>query len=120
MDNFEGNSYETKESSCKLSLAIRLLLLKEDRESDIVEASLLNDKIFIYYVHMYVEEKETYNFHSVRHVSDQVRQLGPLCSCSVFAFTPVKYLLVRAFSVTKRRPERIADRSIRNKYEFFN
>ena len=75
---------------------------------------------FLNTVHMDGEENETYIFHSVRHLSDQVRWLGPLCNFSVFAFAPVNYFSVRAFSGTIKRPEGIADRFIRNMCAFFN
>ena len=60
---------------------------------------------------------QLYNFHSMRHLCDRVRRAGPLCNCSAFAFESANHFLLRALSDTIKRPERITDQFLKNKWQ---
>ena len=86
------------ESFYCLSLAIRILSGATVVE-DILSAELLMEKFFKSFVELYGEELQSYNFHSMRHLCNQVRRLGPLWNCSAFGFESANHFLVRHFLV---------------------
>ena len=60
---------------------------------------------------------QSYNFHAMRHLCDQVQRAGPLWNCSAFAFESANHFLLRALSGTIKRPERITDQFLKNKWQ---
>ena len=100
---------ELKKSLWTLSLAIRLLSLKNVEKDDVNEASRLIDSFFDAFKELYGEEMQSYNFHSLRHLCDQVNRIGPLWICSAFAFESANHSLLRTLSGTTKRPERIVE-----------
>ena len=114
MQEISSVSAELKKSFWTLSLAIRLLSLKIVEKEDINEASRLIDSFFDTFKELYGEEKQSYNFHSMRHLCEQVDRIGPLYTCSAFAFESANHSLLRTLSGTIKRPERIVEVFLRN------
>ena len=119
LDCFNRMSSEHKKSFQQLSLAVKLLSLKHIEEQHITSASNLIEEFFTNFVRLYGEDLQTYNFHSLRHLCDQVKNLGPLWNFSAFAFESANHYLIRALSGTIKKPERIAEQFVANKRTIF-
>ena len=87
------------------------------KKTDNAAASEIIDLFFTDFRQLYGEEMQSYNFHSMRHLCDQVRRTGPLWNCSGFGFESANHFLLRALSGTIKRPERITDQFLKYKWQ---
>ena len=55
------------------------------------------------FVELYGRDSQTFNFHSLRHLCDQVRRKGPLSRNSVFGFESANSFLLKAVKGTKTK-----------------
>ena len=109
MQDLTTLSDELNKSFWNLSLAVRLLSLKFVQRKDVDAASRLMNTFFGTFRHLYGEEMQSYNFHSMRHLCDQVLRIGPLWVCSAFAFESANHSLLRTLRGTIKRPMRIVE-----------
>ena len=100
----------------QICLAIRLLCQTSVTHSDIQMGRKLLGLFIKNFVELYGEEMQSYNFHSMRHLCDQVERLGPLWNCSAFGFESANHFLIRALSGTIKTPESIVEIFIKNKW----
>ena len=70
----------------RLVVAIRLLSNFETTDADIESAKKLLDKFFENFVRCFTLNSQSYNFHCMRHLPEQVEKLGPLWLYSAFPF----------------------------------
>ena len=80
----------------QLSVAIKLLYMQEVVESHIAQAQRCIDNFQSSFVELYGSDSQAYNFHSLRHLSDQVRRFGPLWRCSLFGFESANNILLKS------------------------
>ena len=109
MDLFESVAQCQKLSFSKLSTAIRLLSLRHISSEELDSASRLIAAFFTDFKELYGEAMQTYNFHSMRHMCDQVRLSGPLWNCSAFGFESANHFLIKSLSGTIKHPEKIIE-----------
>lgn len=95
----------------RLSFAIRSLL-----ETDIFleECDLLLNSFCAFMADIDSNE-QTFNLHSLRHLTWQVRNLGPLFTTSCFAFESAHHLLTSTFSGKVNHLKLLAERYLTNK-----
>ena len=84
-------------------------------QTNIHEADVLIEVFFKTFKNLYGKIRQTYKFNSQRRLCDQVRRIGPLWNSSAFAFESANQYLARDLSRTNKRPEKMAEVSIRNK-----
>ena len=83
-------------SFCLLSVAVRLLsdIIIEDTKIECAE-NLIHD-FFQNIVELYDEKSQSFNFHTIRHLGEQVRRNGPLWLFSAFCFESANHNLLSA------------------------
>ena len=96
-----------------LCLAIRLLSNAKIKQYDIDEADVLIQQFFENFVDHYGEDSQSFNFHTMRHLSAQVKRNGPLWCPSAFCFQSANYCLLSAVQGTKKEPEAIVEQFIK-------
>ena len=106
------------ESFCKLSFAVRLLSDKDIHSSDLRHADNLIELFFQNFVHLYGEESQSFNFHTMRHLVEQVKRNGPLFLFSAFCFESANHMLLSALSGTIKNPEKMFIRFLKHQRLF--
>ena len=109
---FNRMTSEHEESFHQTSLAVSSLSLRDVKVTHVEVASKLIKAFFVNFVRLYREQLQTYNFHSLRHLCDQVTRVGPLWNCSAFAFESANHYLLRALSGTVKRPEKVPEEQV--------
>ena len=87
-DVFPRISEDRKQSLRGFSFAIRLLSKIKVDENDFAVASAMIIALFSNFIELFVDKMQTYNFHSMHNLYDQVRYAGFLWNFSAFAFEP--------------------------------
>ena len=106
------------ESFCTLSMAIRLLSDKNLDEQKIEQAESLINLFFENFVELYGIESQSFNFHTMRHLAEQVRRSGPLWMFSAFCFESANHGLLSAVQGTVKGPEAIVEHFIKHQASF--
>ena len=106
------------ESFCKLSMAIRLLSDKNVDEQKIEQAESLINLFFENFVELYGIESQSFNFHTMRHLAEQVRRRGPLWMFSAFCFESANHGLLSAVQGTVKGPDAIVELFIKHQASF--
>jgi Transposase family tnp2 len=78
----------------KLSKSIYILLKQEISEDDFLVAELLLKEFVIEFEKLYGKAKMLFNVHLISHLSNSVRQCGPLWSTSQFHFEDNNHVLI--------------------------
>ena len=79
-----------------LCLAIRLLSNAKNKQYDTDEADVLIEQFFENFVDLYGEDSQSFNSHTMRHLSEQVKRIGPLWFSSAFCFEFANHCLLSA------------------------
>ena len=93
----------------QLSVAIRLLSLKEVSTENINEAENLIEMFQLDFVNLYGKDSQSFNFHSLRHLCDQVSRKGPLWRNSAFAFESANHFLLNSVQGTVKSLSHVVD-----------
>ena len=93
----------------QLSVAIRLLSMKEVTGDNIKEAERLIGDFQGSFVKLYGKESQSFNIHSLRHLCDQVRRKGPLWRNSAFAFESANHFLLSSVQGTMKSLSHLSD-----------
>ena len=101
-----------------LCVAIRLLSKTSVKERDISEASVLINEFFENFVEIYGENSQSFNFHTMRHICEQVKRNGPLWSFSAFCFESANHCLLSAVQGTVKGPEAIVEQFLKHQASF--
>ena len=104
------------EKFMQLSLAIRLLSNVSVKEDDLIEAEKLINSFFEDFVDTFGLSSQSFNFHSMRHLVEQVRRIGPLWLFSAFAFESAHNQLLSAVSGTIRNPEKMLEKFLQHQF----
>ena len=115
---FKSLADKKKKKYQKLSLAVRLLSLKQVREEHVKEASSLIQSFFSNFTEIYGTNMQSYNFQSMRHLCDQVRRVGPLWNTSAFSYESANHFLVKNVAGTVKSPEAIVEAFLKSKEVF--
>ena len=101
-------------SFCLLSVAVRLLsdIIRDDTKIECAE-NLIHD-FFQNFVELYDEKSQSFNFHTMRHLGEQVRRNGSLWLFSAFCFDSANHNLISAFQGTIKEPENIIERFVKH------
>ena len=102
------------ESFCKLSFAIRLLSDGSFDVEYLQPADALISSFFENFLDLYGLESQSFNFHTMRHLVEQVRRNGPLWLFSAFCFESANHQLLSALSGTIKNPEKMVDRFLKH------
>ena len=102
------------ESFVTLSNAIRLLSKVVVHHNDIIEAESLLKVFFSNFVDLYGADSQSFNFHTMRHLFEQVRRNGPLWCFSAFCFESANHGLLSALQGTIKEPEAIVEQFIKH------
>ena len=106
------------ESFCTLSMAIRLLSDEKVDEQKIEQAESLINLFFENFVELYGIESQSFTFHTMRHLAEQVRRSGPLWMFSAFCFESANHGLLSAVQGTIKGPEAIVENFIKHQASF--
>ena len=101
-----------------LCVAIRLLSKTSVNERDISEASVLINEFFENFVEIYGENSQSFNFHTMRHLCEQVKRNGPLWSFSAYCFESANHCLLSAVQGTVKGPEAIVEQFLKHQASF--
>ena len=101
-------------SFCKLSIAVRLLSNRELKEQNIEDAEELINLFFEDFVQLYGEELQTFNFHAMRHLVEQVKRNGPLWSFTAFGFESANGQLTTSVPGTIKNPKKLIEKFIKH------
>ena len=101
-----------------LCLAIRLLSNPKIKQYDIDEADVLIQQFFENFVDLYGEDSQSFNFHTMRHLSDQVKINGPIWCFSAFCFESANHCLLSAVQGTIKEPEAIVEQFIKHQASY--
>ena len=93
----------------QLSIAIRLLSMRVASETNIKDAEKLLFDFLSNFVELYGSDSQSFNFHSLRHLGEQVRQKGPLWRNSAFAFESANHFLLSSVNGTKKSLSHLVD-----------
>ena len=101
-------------SFCLLSVAVRLVsdIIIDDTKIECAE-NLIHD-FFQNFVELYDEKSQSFNFHTMRHLGEQVRRNGPLWLFSAFCFESANHNLLSAVQGTIKEPENIIERFVKH------
>ena len=105
-------------SFCRLSFSIRLLSDAEFCTNNLEQAEFLIAKFFENFVDLFGTDSQSYNFHTMRHLVEQVRRNGPLWLFSAFCFESANHQLLSALSGTIKYPEKMVDRFLRHQISY--
>ena len=111
-----GDSYF--ESFIRLCLATRLLSKVDTRHEDICEAEKLIKLFFDNFVDLYGPDSQSFNFHTMRHLCEQVKRNGPLWCFSAFCFESANHGLLSAVQGTVKEPEAIVEQFVKHQASF--
>ena len=101
-----------------LCLAIRLISNAKIKQYDIDEADVLIQQFFENFVDHYGEESQSFNFHTMRHLSEQVKRNGPLWCFSAFCFESANHCLLSAVQGTIKEREAIVEQFIKHQASY--
>ena len=93
----------------QLSVSLRLLSMTVCSETHIREAEKLLDDFLSSFVELYGKDSQSFNFHSLRHINQQVRRKGPIWRNSAFAFESANHFLLNSVSGTKKTLSHLVD-----------
>ena len=110
------SSYYT--SFCRLSIAVRLLSDAFYTEESLEKLEALIKLFFSNFVELYGEDAQSFNFHTMRHLVEQVKRNGPLWLFSAFCFESANHSLLSAVSGTIKTPEKIVERFLKNQVSY--
>ena len=79
------------------------------KEENLEKANALIDSFLSTFLELYGEDSQSFNFHTMRHLIEQVRRNGPLWLFSAFCFESANHHLLSALSGTIKNPEKIVD-----------
>ena len=94
----------------RLSIAIRLLTKPTVDEKDLNASKQLIEKFFSNFVKIFGVDSQSFNFHTMRHLVDQVRRIGPLWLFSAFAFESAHRELLTSACGTVKFPQKLVER----------
>ena len=102
----------------QLSIAMRLLSMQEINERHIFEAEQLLGAFGKNFAQLYGSDSQSFNFHSLRHLCDQVRRKGPLWRNSAFVFESANHFLLSSVQGTRKSLSHVVDNFVfrQNKY----
>ena len=106
------------ESFAALSFAIRLLSESSVSTNQIQQAEFLIEKFFDNFLTLYDSDSQSFNFHTMRHLVEQVKRNEPLWQFSAFGFESANHNLLSAVSGTIKNPQNIAERFLRHQSAF--
>ena len=101
-------------SFCLLSIAIRLLSEIEPKTNEIDSAECLIENFFSNFLELYGEDSQSFNFHTMRHLCEQVKRNGPLWFFSAFCFESANHHLLSAVQGTVKEPQAIVEQFIKH------
>ena len=101
-------------SFCLLAVAVRLLSNLKVDEVDIYAAECLIKTFFENFVDLYGADSQSFNFHTMRHLCEQVRRIGPLRLFSAFRFESANHGLLSAVQGTNKKQESIVEQFIKH------
>ena len=107
-----GRSYF--ESFCLLVVSVRLLSNINVEEIEICEAERLIKLFFDNFVDLYGQDSQSFNFHTMRHLCEQVRRNGPLWLFSAFCFESANHCLLSAVQGSIKKPESIVEQFVKH------
>ena len=97
---------EHYESFCKLSFSVRVLRATDIHTSDLRHADNLIRAFLQIFVDLYREESQSFNFHTMRQLVEQVKRKGSLFLFPAFCFKSANHILLSAISGTIRNPKK--------------
>ena len=101
-------------SFCQLSFAIRLLSDCVVEKVQIEKAEKLINLFFKDFLELYGANSQSFNFHTMRHLCEQVRRNGPLWLFSAFCFESANHNLLSAVQGTVKEPEAIVEHFVKH------
>ena len=104
--------------SSKSPLSQSEALSKIACEEHVKEASSLIQSFFSNFTEIYGTNMQSYNFHSMRHLFNQVRRVGPLWNTSAFSYESANHFLVKNVAGTVKSPEAIVEAFLKSKEVF--
>ena len=102
------------ESFCLLVVSVRLLSNINVEEIEICEAERLIKLFFDNFVDLYGQDSQSFNFHTMRHLCEQVRRNGPLWLFSAFCFESANHGLLSAKQGSIKKPESIVEQFVKH------
>ena len=93
----------------QLSTAIKLLNLKFVSEKNVDDAEILLSDFQNSFIELYGFHSQSYNFHALRHLCNQVRRHGPLWKTSAFGFESADHILLVSVSGTLRTVDHVTE-----------
>lgn len=110
MSGFDGLiSSEFGRSFNVFSTAMRLLSMKTVSAQHISDAEQLIAEFYHSFLRLYGVESQSYNFHSIKHLCDQVRKKGPLWNSSTFSFESANHFLLSSVRGSSKNLSHIVD-----------
>ena len=98
------------ESFMRLSVAVRLLSEKNLDDNVIYYAEKQLKEFFNQFTSVFGRESQSFNFHALRHLANQVKKFGPLWLYSAFSYESANHLLLRTVSGLIKNPETIVEK----------
>ena len=95
------------ENFMRLSLAIRLLSEFNVPEELVNYAEKQIEIFFRNFLTLFSVESQSFNFHAVRHLPEQVKMLGPLWLHSAFSYESANHMLIRTVKGSIKQPDKI-------------
>ena len=106
------------ESFCQFSIATRLLSDQNILPKNLEIAEELIRMFFSNFTELYGDESQSFNFHTMRHLVEQVRRLGPLWLFTCFCFEGANHELMSALRGTIKHPEKMATRFLEKQLNY--
>ena len=116
--NLQTTAQKVFESFLTLSTAIRLLYDNFTTPEMIDSADALINIFFSNFVEIYGVISMSFNFHSMRHLVEQVRRVGPLWCFTAFSFESCHYQLMSALSGSVKTCQHMVERFVKHKVAF--
>ena len=91
-------------------MAVRILSKVSVSEDDLKNAEYLIEKFFETFIENLGVDAQSFNFHMMRHLVDQVRKIGPLWLFSAFSFESAHRELLTGVCGTIKKPEKMLER----------
>ena len=106
------------QSLVRLCCAIKILSQFEVKQESLLEAESLIELFIESFVEIYGSDSQSFNFHTMRHLCEQVKRNGPLWCFSAFCLESANHGLLRAVQGTIKEPEAIVEQFGRHQASF--